>query len=187
VTAAKQMPILALCQRTVFALRWHDAAPSHHGHGTVPHRQLVLAKPYARGTDMEALLQLKTKAPIVRAPIMFATNMPNKKEDDFLEWLTNAKPKHKYCYYVGMLTDIRHKNSVARFMYGHATAGNVYLVQKKVNPFCYEYYAIKASVKPAYSLVPNKASRTNGTNASNMKHRNNENGQNYRNTEARHT
>lgn len=73
----------------------------------------------------------------------------------FKEFVINGEPNSRCTYYEGFsLTDSPLSRELKKISFEYAIQGLIYLVQKKLYSYHYEFIAIKAGVTPIISLVP---------------------------------
>jgi hypothetical protein len=74
---------------------------------------------------------------------------------EFTEWLDNAPNGDVYTYYTGPCVGSAgiEYESLARVVYGKALDGKVYLFQRKISPFTFDYIAVKSGKIPK-QLMP---------------------------------
>lgn len=82
----------------------------------------------------------------------------NKQFQDYKHWLVQSKPNQQFVYFTGnALTESIIGATIGKVLMEDAYQGFVYLVQKRVAPYIYNYIAVKAPPVPCHKLIPSRA------------------------------
>jgi len=75
--------------------------------------------------------------------------------NNFSIWIKTSKPLTRYVYHIGFSpTDSILSKEMGATAWKRACMGDIYLVQRKIQPYKYEFIAIKASSPPIRKLIP---------------------------------
>lgn len=74
---------------------------------------------------------------------------------DLNKFVASALPNEKFIYYVGYsISETIIGKELAKITYNWSAHGRIYLVQRRISNWEYDYIAIKANIPPVNKLVP---------------------------------